>query len=59
MLRDLLIRLVGIIAYFKYYYKSRKAEGLVVENQTAYTPRADADVRRNILSNPFRRFEDM
>lgn len=56
------VRLDDIIAYFKNYYESRKADGLVVEKPNSIYAKggySDADVRRNILSNPFKRFEDM
>lgn len=62
MLRNMLIRLDDIIAYFKNYYETRKADGLVVEKPNSIYAKggySDADVRRNILSNPFKRFEDM
>ena len=56
------VRLDDIIAYFKNYYESRKADGLVVEKPNSIYAKggySDADVRRNVLSNPFKRFEDM
>ena len=51
-----------ITAYFRAFYEGRRAQGLVVENprslfcRDAYT---DKEAERLILSNPFKRFEDM
>lgn len=56
------VKISDIVAYFRSYYESRRAAGLVVEKansiyaQCGYT---DKDAERNILSNPFKRFEDM
>ncbi len=54
--------LSDIADYFSDYYENRKARGLVAEKANSiyqkggYTKK---DVERNILSNPFKRFEDM
>lgn len=56
------VKVEDIIAYFKSYYEDRKAQGLIVEKPNSIYARgdySDNDVRRNILSNPFKRFEDM
>ena len=56
------VKLDDIVAYFRSFYESRRAAGLPVEKQNsifakgAYT---DAEAKRNIPSNPFKRFEDM
>lgn len=53
---------VAIVNYFKSYYEGRRAAGLVVEKKNSifakggYTAK---EAQRNILSNPFKRFEDM
>lgn len=51
-----------LVDYFKKFYESRRQKGLVVEKEKCLYTRGgytDAEVRRNILSNPFRRFEEM
>ena len=56
------VKVEDIVAYFKSYYEDRKAQGLIVEKPNSIYARggySDNDVRRNILSNPFKRFEDM
>lgn len=56
------VKVENIVAYFKSYYEDRKAQGLIVEKPNSIYARggySDNDVRRNILSNPFKRFEDM
>ena len=56
------MKVEDIVAYFKSYYEDRKAQGLIVEKPNSIYARggySDNDVRRNILSNPFKRFEDM
>ena len=51
-----------LVDYFRSFYESRRAAGLVVEkpdslySKPGYT---DKQVERNILANPFKRFEDM
>ena len=50
------------MAYFRSYYESRRAAGLVVEKANSIYAKggySDKDAERNILSNPFKRFEDM
>ncbi|MFI3141564.1 MAG: DEAD/DEAH box helicase [Clostridia bacterium] len=56
------VQLCDIVAYFKQYYKKRKEDGLIVEKPNSIYAKGDytdKDVERNILSNPFKRFEDM
>lgn len=56
------VRLSDIVAYFRKYYQARKENGLVVEKANSIYAKdgySDKDAERNILSNPFKRFEDM
>ncbi len=56
------IKLDDIVAYFKNYYEGRRNSGLVVEKPNSIFAKGgytDKDAQRNILSNPFKRFEDM
>ena len=51
-----------IVTYFREFYESRRAAGLVVEKANSIYAKGgytDAQAQRNILSNPFKRFEDM
>lgn len=56
------VQLSDIVAFFRNFYETRRAEGLPVEKKNSifykggYT---DKEAERNILSNPFKRFEDM
>lgn len=56
------IKLDDIVAYFKNYYEGRRSSGLIVEKPNSIFAKGgytDKDAQRNILSNPFKRFEDM
>lgn len=56
------IKLDDIVAFFKAYYEGRRAAGLVVEKKNSIFAKGgytDKEAERNILSNPFKRFEDM
>ena len=56
------VKLDDIVAYFKSFYEDRRAAGLVVEKKNSIFAKdgyTDKDAQRNILSNPFKRFEDM
>ena len=56
------IQLADIVAYFRAYYEGRWAAGLVVEKPNSLFARGgytDKEAERNILANPFKRFEDM
>lgn len=56
------VKLDDIVAYFKFFYEDRRAAGLVVEKKNSIFAKdgyTDKDAQRNILSNPFKRFEDM
>lgn len=56
------IRLDDIVAYIRSFYEGRRAAGLTVEKSSSIFARGgytDKEAERNILSNPFKRFEDM
>lgn len=56
------IKLDDIVAFFKAYYEGRRAAGLIVEKKNSIFDKGgytDKEAERNILSNPFKRFEDM
>ena len=56
------IKLDDIVAYFRSYYEGRRAAGLPVEKKNSIFAKGgytDKEAERNILSNPFKRFEDM
>ena len=56
------IKLNDIVSYFKSYYEGRRAAGLPVEKKNSIFAKGDytdKEAERNILSNPFKRFEDM
>lgn len=56
------IQLDDIVSYFRSYYEGRRASGLIVEKKNSIFAKGeytDKDAKRNILANPFKRFEDM
>ena len=56
------VKISDIVSYFRAFYESRRVAGLVVEKQNSTFAKADytdKQAERNILSNPFKRFEDM
>ena len=56
------VRLDDIVAYFKTFYENRRNAGLAVEKPNSIFAKGgytDKEAQRNILSNPFKRFEDM
>ena len=56
------VKISDIVSYFRTYYASRRNSGLVVEKANSIYAKGnftDKDAERNILSNPFKRFEDM
>lgn len=56
------IKIDDIVEYFKKYYEGRRGTGLVVEKSNSIFAKGgytDKDAQRNILANPFKRFEDM
>lgn len=56
------VKLSDIVTYFREFYEARRTAGLVVEKANSIYAKGgytDAQAQRNILSNPFKRFEDM
>jgi superfamily II DNA or RNA helicase len=56
------VPLCHVVDYFVSFYEDRKLRGLVIEKANSLYSReanTDKEVERNILSNPFKRFEDM
>ena len=56
------VKLDDLTAYFRSYYESRRAAGLPVEKANSIFAKGDytdKEAERNILANPFKRFEDM
>ena len=56
------IKIEDIVNYFKNYYEDRRSRGLVVEKANSIFAKGgytDKEAERNILANPFKRFEDM
>ena len=56
------VRLEDIVGYFRHFYEERRQRGERVEKPNSIFARGgytDKEAERNILSNPFKRFEDM
>ena len=56
------VKLDDIVAFFRSYYENRRASGLPVEKKNSIFAKGgytDKEAERNILANPFKRFEDM
>ena len=56
------VKLSDIVAYFRAFYEDRAKGGHIVEKPNslfAIGDYTDKEAERNILSNPFKRFEDM
>ena len=56
------VALPDVVDYFIDFYEDRKAHGMIVEKSTSIYQKGGytrKDVEKNILSNPFKRFEDM
>lgn len=56
------VKIDDIVAYFKYFYESRRNSGLTVEKPNSIFAKGgytDKEAANNILSNPFKRFQDM
>lgn len=56
------VKLDDLVSYFKSFYETRRNKGLIVEQSRSIFAKGgytDKEVERNILSNPFKRFEDM
>ena len=55
-------KISDIVSYFRTFYESRRSSNLMVEKEKSlyyYPGYTDKQSERNILSNPFKRFEDM
>lgn len=56
------IQRADMVAYFRAYYEGRRSAGVVLEKPNSLFARGgytDKEAERNILANPFKRFEDM
>ena len=56
------VALPDVVDYFIDFYEDRKAHGMIAEKPTSIYQKGGytrKDVEKNILSNPFKRFEDM
>ena len=56
------VKLADIVSYFRSFYETRRTAGLPVEKKNSIFAKGgytDKEAERNILSNPFKRFEDM
>ena len=56
------VKLDDIVAYFRSYYEGRRNAGLTVEKPNSIFAKGgytDKEAQRNILANPFKRFQDM
>ena len=56
------IKLEDIVSYFRAFYEGRRAANLAVEKKNSIFAKGgytDKEAERNILANPFKRFEDM
>ena len=56
------VKIDDLVTYFRAFYEDRRARGEVVEKQNSIFAKVnytDKEAARNILSNPFKRFEDM
>lgn len=56
------VALPDVVDYFIDFYEDRKAHGMIAEKSTSIYQKGGytrKDVEKNILANPFKRFEDM
>lgn len=56
------VKLDDIVSFFRSYYEGRRSDGLIVERKNSIFAKGgytDDEAARNILSNPFKRFEDI
>ena len=56
------MKLSDLVQFFRNYYADRRSRGLIVEKPNSLYCRedmTDKEIERNILANPFKRFEDM
>ena len=57
-----LVKIENIVSYFREFYERRKSDGLIPEKANSIFAKesfTDKEAERNILANPFKRFEDM
>ncbi len=56
------VKIADIVDFFRNFYESRRRTGQIVEKANSIFAKGnytDKEAERNILSNPFKRFEDM
>ena len=56
------MKLSDLVQFFRSFYADRRSRGLIVEKPNSLFCREDVtdkEIERNILANPFKRFEDM
>lgn len=56
------VKLDDVVSYFRSYYEGRRAAGLPAEKKNSIFAKGgytNKEAERNILANPFKRFEDM
>lgn len=56
------VNIDDVTAYFKNFYETRRADGLTVEKSNSIFAKGgytDKEAAKNILANPFKRFQDM
>ena len=56
------MKLIDLVQFFRRFYADRRSRNLIVEKPNSLYCRedvADKEIERNILANPFKRFEDM
>ncbi len=56
------MKLTDLVQFFRSFYVDRRSRGLIVEKPNSLYCREDVtdkEIERNILANPFKRFEDM
>ena len=56
------MKLSDLVQFFRSFYADRRCRGLIVEKSNSLYCREDVtdkEIERNILANPFKRFEDM
>ncbi|MBQ3477639.1 MAG: DEAD/DEAH box helicase [Clostridia bacterium] len=56
------MKLIDLVQFFRRFYADRRSRNLIVEKPNSLYCREDVtdkEIERNILSNPFKRFEDM
>ena len=55
------MKLTDLVQFFRNYYADRRSRDLVVEKNSLYCREdvTNREIERNILANPFKRFEDM